>query len=487
MLNLKEKSNILDKYLFNPLYFMVGMVVITLFTSIPLVHFYIGGYVKYILAYGILISLFSVFSGKLKEVFSYKPNFLLFAFAGSYLITILLHRESHFSENISQWVYMVVFFYIFCGLETLKPKEERTKDINIVSIVFITITFAFALISFAMFAKEYTHWYQVPNSESWYAFGIEYNRLGGLYNPNTCGALAGLSIVFAIRLTIQYKSKLIKALLAINIFIQYLCLVLSYSRASAYSLYIVLGLAAFYITFAKLNNKQILIKTTAATLAMVSLIAISVGIEQISRNALSYLPGTINSLSEEQTPSAILTPTTMSIFTETKPIVLDVEKVYLNRAEPEEITNGRIGLWKVALETFKSSPAFGIPESSAYDFAFRHKLLESDDFLAFKNGGYHNLYISVLTYSGIVGFVLMATYVILTVFSSIRKLVKRVSNKEIDYSALFVLLTTIMFLISELAEVRILYRISIFNVVFWISFGNLISGKVKDNEQKVIR
>ena len=91
--------------IFNPFIFKICILVMTLLTSVPFIHMYLGKYVKIFLLYGILSVIYLVFRKGIRTVFKDKPGVLLIAFCVCYGVTVLLNRSSNFSENAknSEW------------------------------------------------------------------------------------------------------------------------------------------------------------------------------------------------------------------------------------------------------------------------------------------------------------------------------------------------------------------------------------------------
>ena len=117
-----------DRYIFKPLYFKLIMVIMTLLTAIPYMQVVLGGYVKYGMAFGVLICIWTFFNGRFKEIIKNKYNWLLWGFILLYAVTTVINRDMLFTKNISQLIYMTVFLYLFVGVEGTLPAEQRRKE-----------------------------------------------------------------------------------------------------------------------------------------------------------------------------------------------------------------------------------------------------------------------------------------------------------------------------------------------------------------------
>ena len=482
-MNRSKSVVFLDKYIFNPLYFKIIMLIMTLFTAIPYVHSIIGGYVKYGLAFGILICIWSLFNGSFKLILKNKMNIPLFVFSGFYLITILVHRDNFLSENINQWVYMVVFFYIFCGIESVRTPEESRKDFNIISVCFISITFCFAVISFVMFVIGYSYWYQIEGNETWFVFGMNVNRLCGLYNSNTCGALSALSIIISCLFVINSKKAIVIALNIVNIVVEYFCLVLSYSRGAIYTLIIVLSTVVFCLLLEKFNknNFKIIISIFLSIIFAFSMI----GVDKLTRNVLAYVPSLVE---KNETAMVAFVPLNFN-NPYYNPTYLELDKVDIERDDINndgDVTTGRKDLWIAGLKTFKDFPFLGIPIENTKEYSIQFVNRHENRVDGLQNGGFHSMYITVLACSGLFGFLILTLYflnLIIELLKNRKDLIQKLYRITPFLIALFML-------ISEMFENRILYRVGIFNVIFWISMGviqnYIINNSNKDFPEEII-
>lgn len=442
--------------IFNPLIFKICMLVMTLFTAIPFVHIYIGKYVKAFLAYGILSVIYLVFRRGIRSVFKDKLGLLLLGFCASYAVTVILNRSSHFFENTNALIYMAVFFLLFF-IFTSKKETYIIKEFEVLSGIVLVITFIFAIVNFFMFAFKVGGSYQVNGQPMYY--GMYDNRLWGLYNANTNSMLCDISILLSLGFVLNkgYK-KIIKVLCIINASFQYICLILTGSRASLYGLYMIVALIIF-LTVVKFDYKNrvkhYLRSLSAAALSVVVLACANYFV----RLTVPYLPAVCSNIK-----------LIFSSDEEEKEFVF--EKYDLTRIEEVEerdggIFNGRMDLWKAGFATFKKSPVFGIGRENIYEFAKGE--LEGEKWSeSLKVGGLHNIYMTILVSSGIIGFLLMAVFAVLSLFKMVKALfIKGQCNSW--YIISFTMI--ILFYITEFVEARILYQVGVFYVIFWIYLG----------------
>ncbi len=470
---------ILDNYLLTGFNFKALMIVITMLTSVPYLHYKLGGYVKFVLAYGILVCVWQVFQKRTYAKLRLKPSVLLCLFAVLYLITVFVNKELYFERNLQQLVYMSVFFFLMYIDMQLKPAEEIQKDIHRISLLFIIITFVFACICFYTFLRQFHYLYVVPTSHAYYRFGISENRLWGLYNPNTGSTINVLSILFTFLYvgTMQCSKKRIAYIVgATNVILQYWCMILTDSRTAYYGLTIVLALLAGFAVFRRQANNSIIKKLLAVVLVMLVTVVFIFTVTDLMEVGLTYLPGIMTNIFGDSFSLSGAEPGGTVHWLRVNPISLAVNPVDVNRL-PEsgsDFLTGRTQIWVAGLEVFKDNPILGIGrEGIAYVVPLElsggvENSLSNDIY----TGGLHNMYLTVLVCSGAVGFIVFMVFIFINVFSALKELLV---EQRVDLYLLMTFAVTVFFLISEMFEARILYQVSIFNVLFWCTIGYLFA------------
>lgn len=475
--------------IFNPFIFKICMLVMTLLTAVPFIHMYIGKYVKVFLAYGVLSVVYLVFRKGIRTVFKDKLGLLLIAFCASYGVTVILNRSSNFVDNVSALVYMAAFFFLFFIFTAKLEEADIYKEYRVLSAIIIVFTLIFAVINFSMFAFQVGGSYRVNGQIMYY--GMYDNRLWGLYNANTNSMLCDISIILSLGFILNrgYKKR-IKVLCIINSVFQYICLLLTGSRASLYGLYVIFAVIA-YLAVIKNDNKNEIKKYVKGTaVAALSVLMVFVSTYAI-KYVVSYVPAAVENIMivfssgnyplDDNSSSGISSGEDSSNDTEgdnssnnespnkNKLNLKPYDFTRLEEVEDREggVLTGRTDLWKAGIAAFKDSPVFGIGRENIYDYA--RKYLESDHWdNNLKVGGLHNIYLTVLVSSGLVGFLLLAAF---AAISFVR--IARLLFTNIKLNAWYIISITMVFLfyVTELVEARILYQVGIFYVIFWIYLG----------------
>lgn len=470
---------IIDNYLLTGFNFKTLMIVITMLTAVPYLHYKLGGYVKFVLAYGVLVCIWQFFHKRTYAKLKLKSSVLLCLFAILYSITVFVNKDLYFQQNLQQLIYMVVFFFLMYIDMQMKPVEEVQNEIRRISLLFIVITFVFACICFYTFLRQFHYLYVVPTSHAYYRFGISENRLWGLYNPNTGSALNVLSILFTLiyTRTVQSNKKRFAYICgAVNVILQYWCMILTDSRTAYYALTIVIALLVGFAAFRKYENKGMMKKLLIVAVMMVIVVVLIFTVTDLMEVGLTYLPGIMTSIFGDSFSLGGAEPGGTVHWLKINPISLAVNPVDVNRLPDSEtdFLTGRTQIWRAGIEVLKDNPIFGIGrEGVAYVVPAEleggiENSLSNDIY----TGGLHNVYLTVLVCSGGLGFVVFMAFLFINVFSALKKLLV---TKECNPYLIMTFAVTVFFLISEMFEARILYQVSIFNVLYWCTIGYLFA------------
>lgn len=425
--------------------------------AIPYVHGVLSPFVKLLLLWGGVSVGADLLTGA--KLVRNKFMLLLIAFCGAYGVTILLNHEAFFANNIKALLYMGVIFVMLYGQDLTLDRETVKKEMRLVSYVFVVMSFLLSLICFATYVFSINTHY--TTDEGWKYIGMFENRLWGLYNPNTGSTLATISIVLTVFLwmTRGKKSKWLTAFFITNLCIQSFCLILTGSRTALYVLYIGVAMLVFYLLPLKWlkarSVKNYLLRIAAAGLAVICVFTSF----QVVKTGLSYVPS--------------LTRSIISISTTGEE--LEIEKEELTRLEVEEnreggFLTGRQHLWQAGLKAFLESPIFGVTRENLAERAKGYLISEAWEG-TLGTGGLHNIYITILVSSGIIGFVLIAAFTVWSLIKMFSSLYRRKFDGKERYCFLFSFVLIALFFVMEMFEARILYRVSLFYIVFWIYYG----------------
>lgn len=474
-----------NKIIFNDFIIKMAFLIITLFTSIPFVHAYIGSYVKTLLIWSLIILSTRLF--KNRYTYQASPFYFLGSFLIIYGISILSNNKVFLNENISQWCYMITYFFVLYYCDRDKKEQQILNEIKIISNTIICITAVFSLVSFYTFLISYSSHYNSPNG--WMYLGMFENRLWGLYNPNTGGTLNFISIVLSLSAFCLYQKNKYKFLYLINAILQFFCLILTQSRASyaIFTLFIALLFCFFiYKKFKSTKHKH----SFALSIPFTILIAfITIVVASPVKDLLSYLPVPFQNYThlsssvsvnwqQSKVNRAFYMPKLISykkhstedqLQDKIKPVALERMEELENR--PGGLLTGRQDLWKGGIKAFLHHPILGVTHEGIPTFV--KPFISSIWYKNLKVGGLHNIYLTILVSSGVLGFLALAGFALFTMIQTIKVFKK---SDVINHFIIYVLgIMIFCFYIVEFFESRILFQVNFFGVFFWIFYGYVMN------------
>lgn len=461
---MQKVMTFLDRYFLNRTLFKVLFVVMMMITSVPYLHMLVGEYVKFLLVYGYVILAYEVFTKRYFKLFEEKSCFLLVGFCVSYAITILLNRELNFSANVKALAYMFLFFSLFFMTDSDRSIQDLNGEIRLISVIVIICTFILSCVSFVTYAFSISGHYMTANGFIY--FGMYDNRLWGVYNANTGSTLNSISILLSVGFLLNHKQKYTLFLNMLNLLLEFCCLVLTGSRAALYALAVILAILAFILCVRRKLQAYGKTKLRTFLLGWVSAAAVALvflGSVNFAKEGLSYIPSLTSNFIE-------VIETQQDSDEESE---IELKQYELTRIEELEdraggIFTGRLDIWKACFSAFKESPIFGVTRENIPEHAIPHladKLWESN----IRIGGPHNIYLCVLVSSGAIGFCLMAVFILNMFVRLLTSVIRQIKTCSI-WMVISILLT-LLFLIIEFVESRILYQVGIFYVLFWIYSG----------------
>lgn len=449
----------LDNALYiNRVAFKIAFIITMLLSAVPYIHGILSPYIKILLVWGIGSVGCDILTGA--RLIRNKFTGILLAFAGCYGISIILNRDLNFTTNIKTLAYMVVIFILLYGHDLSVDKEKVKNEMRLLSYIFCVIAFILSFICFMTYALSIRTHYNT--ADGWMYIGMFENRLWGLYNPNTGSAINTVTIILTVFLmfTRRKKSKLILAFHIVNLCIQLFCLKLTSSRTALYVLYIAAAMLIFYLIPMKWlkerSFKNYAIRIVAAAL---SVLCLSAAMEAV-KIGLSYVPSLVSSVisvGNGDNDGFEIAPE-------------DLERIEIMENREGGFLTGRQYLWNAGLNAFKKAPVFGVTRENIYDYA--QEFIEGNSWKgSLKAGGLHNIYITILTSSGIVGFAVMALFAVWSLIKMLKALYQKKFSGKNRYWFICGFVLIIIFFIMEMFEARILYHVNIFYLVFWSYYG----------------
>ncbi len=321
-----------------------------------------------------------------KKIFN-NPIVIVLVF---YLIWMLITCITSTMTATSFKLFITRLWYIlpifFLGLFSLKEKKNYSKFTLLYVIPFsIVILYTTVKHSFYFFDKQSAHYMMSP-----------------FFNDHTSyGAMIAFFIPLLIAVFLSNnKNKLVQSFLLILLFIFFIGLILSFSRAAWISL-----LCAFFIMF--------LVKLKLSIKSLTSLFLVLFSFIFLFQSTI------LNHLSNNRQDSS---DNLIEHFTSLSNISTDASNME------------RINRWKCAIEMFKERPFFGWGPGT-YQFHYAPFQFSRDKTIISSNfgdaGNAHSEYLSALSESGVIGLILFLT-LIGVVFVKIIILFNKITDPDIQ-------------------------------------------------------
>ncbi|WP_434309611.1 O-antigen ligase family protein [Hominifimenecus sp. rT4P-3] len=443
----KTKLSVENRFDFLLMLYKGLWIVVLFLKAIPYLDWQISPYIRLLLIPGALLIGWDFFRGA--KLWS-RPMWLLAAFCGVYGITAFLNRGAGFSANLKSTIYMALTFYLFYGHDRKREFCQVKKEARCLGNLFVVGSFLVSLVCFYTFLFSVNRIY--VSGENIGYLGMWDERLWGLYNANTGGAINAISLIASAALwkTAGKGKRVLKIWYGLNSVLQFVCLALTYSRTSMYSLILAVGFGILFFGTGKWEKKakdfrlrRWAIRAGAAILSAL----VMVGAFPAVREGVSYLPRLI---SEETAESGYFsTP----------------EMVAEHRGG---VLTGRPILWKAGGRAFLEAPVFGVGRENLYEKTVSY-LSDPSWSPDLKAGGVHNGYLTVLISSGLVGSLFFLGFWLWNGKNVWGQLV--ISQEKTESLFLFGMIFLVMMLIMEFFEARVLYQVNLFMSLFWMGAG----------------
>ncbi|MER2173176.1 MAG: O-antigen ligase family protein [Carnobacterium sp.] len=416
-----------------------------------------------------------------REMFKSKYWYILVLMSLVYLLSTIVNYEHQLIRGAYNWVYLVTTFFIIYPINTKQSNEEVKRNMTQFNNILIYTVFVAGLISVLMFI--FNIGYIIPSGATEARQGFVASRLFGIYTSPNIGAIFGfLSIVLSILNNLIKKGVWYKfnKLYIANIIIQVLFFILASSRGTeltimVFSMFSIVFIVIPYFIQTYKSKSKVIFRTLIVFLAFFT---ISLGFTGILKEGLSYVPGLVQQGLEQvgiKEPEKIDGEPT----SENKP----VDKVIIQHSPDDaEVSSGRFTIWQAAINVVKQFPILGATDPYFYRNDVEHntqidesKLTTLDkNELKRAHGNMHNVYIQTLIMSGILGFIVIAIFIILHLKDNVIHLFKY-KTVTVDYQITAIIFFLIIALFAEdLVESHIIFKVKdVVSIVFWYYLGLL--------------
>ncbi|MFL0268926.1 O-antigen ligase family protein [Candidatus Clostridium radicumherbarum] len=402
----------------------------------------------------------------------------------SFLSVILNPNKTH---NFMVLLYLAIQTIIPLTVDKNLKEDKVYKEIYIMSLLTIFITFFVAASSFIIFLKDFKGSVTVNNAE--YLFGIFEGRLFGIMgNPNSGSLIALIAIIVSLIILAMRKYKLLrigkimKVFLIVNIILQFIILFLGNSRSTFVSLCAAFLLIFTYNYLRKFNKSVKSIITKVITILLICVITLSglYLLSKASNKIVSYLPEVVskieamssskskvsvqkNAAGSENENTSTNTGSTHNTPEITAPV--DANRKY-NSAD---ISNSRFDIWKIGFKVFKNNPILGVGSENIHDAAI--KVATSDFSDPGILGNMHNIYIQILAGSGLFALIAILAFLFRYLLINIGSFAKEIKSKSSAIN-IYIFSMIVALCVENFFDSNIVYFMCLFIVpIFWNYLG----------------
>lgn len=431
-----------------------------------------------------------------RKMFKQPYWYVLLAMCVSYAITIATNFPHSLVNNVYNLVYLATSLFLFYPMDWEIPREKLKKQVQVFNEVAIALTFALALLSLITFVFNLA--YEVPTGTEGVMArqGFMENRLFGLYTSPNVGSMFGYVSTILMLINNYLKRgdwrKFQKFYIA-NAVVQYLFYVLSSSRGTQIT---IVGFMIFlYLiwTYKAIASRKAVGRQIVRNFALLLVAFFGINVANTAVEwGLSYIPPTVSYfVNPEQ-------ETMVNEDGETIIIRKPIQKVTIQHSEDgAEVSSGRLTIWEAGIELVKQRPLFGVGDPDVYRTGKLSGNLDESKLsdlniaeLRRAYGNMHNTYVAVLLVSGVVGFLILATFVVLILKDNIQFLGdKRFDFSRMDYQLYIIIFAFLLSLfVNDLVENHLVFNNrDVMGLVFWsyLGFTNVLRRDHKEEWKKL--
>lgn len=407
-----------------------------------------------------------------KVLLSAKNKLWLILFLVVLLLSSILNFKYGILGNIRNIVWTAISFFVLYPTDIKKDCEKVFRDLKLLSNTLIVVWFLAVSYSLYMFLMQIGYYvYIFPDSFSRQGF-IE-NRLFGIFeDPNYAAMTSIIVIMFSVWNIIKFckNKKALKVFYILNIVLQFCYIALSGSRTA----HLVLCGGVFIYSFFYLKEKKFCLKFSevlryCVVLFLSTILSVSLFVTiDLTTKGLAYAPLAFSSISSQSNNS--------SEIRKLKPIETEREDL----KDTDDISNCRMKIWKSAFELFLSKPILGTSPRNMRRYA---KGEFPNNFIGQRQYTVHNIYLDVLTSTGILGAAVLLVFVIKYLIFIFKYLFENSKNKKHYFDVLFCVMIVGMIAASALSLSDIFFGNTISVLFFWLLLGKSIYFIRKDAEK----
>ena len=429
------------KSIFHPEWYKLICITVCLFASIPLFSYAITPFLKVFHLYTLAVLAVDFFGER--RLFRNKGRWLLLFFVLFYGITLITNLNLLNFSGISD------FGYVFAALSVLYSYGDSDgKKPYAVSAFICSLLSLCNAIGVWMFFTKFFHYDK--QTDAFIGMYVHENRLCGVWgNPAVQGMTSFIGICLALILAFTTKKAKWRVTLGVMVFINFFTMLLSNARASIYSFVLLCTVFAF-ICFIKHKKTfgRFCLSAVASVLVAVTVFGLckasQFGISLIDYGHDEYLQNIDEDFDKDD----------------------DDDKKRPSIGRFDAGLNGRGELWQNGLVLILDKPVFGHGLNN-----INHALEQNDIEPMEISGNLHNVYIDVLVACGILGFILLAGFLMI-MFGNVKKVIKYTDDSMYFQVAITASCVT-GFMLYGMVDSSMMFSMYPTSLIFWYIVAHL--------------
>ena len=428
-----------------------------------------------------------------KNLFKSKYIWWLVALFAATGISIAINFRYALIDNIKAAANMFIQFFVLFAVGNRITKERIKYDIkvigNLLSIFWLPGIVASLIMYFFDIQYQQTSYIWGGAKAGNQGFvrvddGAVVNRLWGVFvDPNFAAAIAIMVICFSIYIIKNANKKWVKCLHIINVFLQFLYIVLSNSRTAILIVLLLAVVGGWYISIekvSKLVKKRLVCEAVALMLSGV--IAVGswlclTGARKVlpyvqfiqSESLVDYSKDDFNSdgINGDDNKDADTDgqPDTNKDKNDNKNGIVSFERDDIKKKG--DVSNGRLELWYEGFKIIKNKPVFGVGPRSYHQVA-----AEMDSPMIISERSIHNSYLELFMGNGIIGIILMVIFFLLCATNA---LLLRIKKTDSLFTVGILMLIVLSALIGGMMISSLFYYLSGISIIAFSMLGYAVS------------
>ncbi len=400
----------------------------------------------------------------------------------SFLLSTFMNRQYGMTDNLKWLIWMGIQFFGLYAIPLKREKSHVIFEYKIISSLVLIASVIGAIASLKMLPESYSEFLTTADGEI-IITGFTWDRLWGVYtDPNYGAIISVIGVFIAIGWLVISSRVFVRILCVLAVAADYGYVMFADSRTALLALTI--GLAFFFVTFFYKKWKEQTVnldgkKHGAKTVSLAIVLVVFIGVcylggyiwkenniqyqEQAAKEKEEALKQEEAKKQEEERQAVQKKNTTE-------------EKVVTEREKQleEDASNGRLSLWKSAIEVWQSSPIYGAGYSTFADYAQEN--VPTTYAVDNAQGVYtslHNEFFNVLAYQGGLGAILFVLILLRLVVYVLKGIF---AKKEIhEFYSIPMLCCVGTVVVGMVFLLDGLYTNSVSAAVLWIFAGYLVN------------